>query len=180
MADIGALPTKNSVRITSTTGDFGTIPAATASAAGVMTADHVKKLEAIWQWHQTLEAGGKSLVIQAPTVDTSNFPTRMEIQQALAQLPRGQSSVPDIAALRSQVSDLQQQLLETTARALSGPPVTFQDGSQETIDQRARAVLEGVIQGMAGIEDRLQSVETVIEVLRRVADQKASAQEAAA
>ncbi len=176
MADIGALPTRTTVRITSSTGDFGTIPAVTPRSAGVMTAEQAERLETIWQWHQTMQSGGGSLVIQHASPDLSQYPTRMEIQQALQSLPRGADSTPALAALRSQVNDLQRQLRDAATQALNSPPIIHQE-TGETIDSRARAVLQGVIEGMAGLDDRLAQVETVIDVLRRVAEQKASIKE---
>ena len=46
MASIGFLPTASTVEVREPDGDGGTIPAATARAAGVMTARHVRVLEA--------------------------------------------------------------------------------------------------------------------------------------
>lgn len=174
MADIGALPTKTTVRITSTTGDFGTIPAATASSAGVMTADQVQKLERLWQFHETNAGGGTLVVHSQPAVDTSQFPTRLEIQQALSALPKAQDPSRIVAAMRAQVDDLHRQLRDMSANAMRQTPLIQNEPTGEVSDARARAVLDGVIQGMNQIDDRLTEVEKVISILRSLASYKAA------
>lgn len=100
MADIGAIPTKTTVRITSTTGDFGTISAATESAAGVMTANHVKSLNQVLAW------GMLNGLAPAEPADTSNLARRDEVAAALRVVaehhtPQIEKLMGEIAALRS-------------------------------------------------------------------------------
>lgn len=100
MADIGAIPTKTTVRITSTTGDFGTIPAATEASAGVMTAHHVKSLNQVLAW------GMLNGLAPAEPADTSNLVRREEVAAAIRVVaeqhaPQIEKLTAEIAALRS-------------------------------------------------------------------------------
>ena len=177
MSDIGAIPTKTSVRITSTTGDFGTIPGATRTAAGVMTADQAGQLEDLWQIHLTRQSGGAPLVINsAPAVDTSQFPTRVELQHALSALPKAPDVGGIVNALRQQMADLQKRVLE--AGQPKAPSVVVQQGdTTATVDTVARDVIKGIIQGMESLEDRVAEIERKFDTLRLVAQHKAQMEE---
>ena len=94
MADIGVLPTKNSIRITSSSGEHGTIPGATRSAAGVMTADQAGRLDDLWARCEG-DGGGGAITIFPPAPLVSPRPaialsvdavTRPEMRQALGQI----------------------------------------------------------------------------------------------
>mgnify|MGYP003419521563 FL=1 len=83
MADIGVQPTKNSVRLTSSTGEHGTITSASPAQAGVMSAAQALQLE---QLVSRLESGTLSNVTLLPPSRASTLPadavTRPELQAA--------------------------------------------------------------------------------------------------
>jgi hypothetical protein len=88
MADIGVLPTKTTIRLTSSTGDSGTITGATRAAAGIMTADQAARLDDLWG---RAEGDGGAIQILPPLVrPVASLPvdavTRAEMRQALSAL----------------------------------------------------------------------------------------------
>lgn len=85
MTNIGVQPTKNSIRLTSSTGDHGTLPAATESSAGIATAEQVKRWNEAWQWLSLAREDG-SMMIGPPPVDLSAYVTRAEVQNALQRV----------------------------------------------------------------------------------------------
>lgn len=178
MADLGAIPMKTCVEVTTTDGQNGTIPGATATAAGVMTAEHVKMLDELWKVHRTKASQGSSPVVvhqRAPEIDTSQFATRMELDQALASIPR---HAPDLSApmqaLRQRVESLARQVSDMPAQAEAPPVVVHQEGADgEVVDRRAREILQGVIRGMADVDDRVGDIERKIATLKLVAKQNA-------
>lgn len=163
MATIGFLPTKTTMQVREPDGDGGTIPAATRSAAGVMTAQHVEWLESLWRRSETSGAG-VPVIIERP-VDTSQFLTRPEARQLLQQIPRMIDVTPDVRALQNQVVSLHERLSESEATRLMLAPPT----QGEAVDTRARRVLDGILSGMEQIDLRLQAVEQAIETLRSFA-----------
>lgn len=118
MADIGVMPSRTTVRITSTTGENGTIPGATPRAAGCMTADHASRLETLWQVHETA-SGGQLVVIERPapahdSVTLTELRAMLgEVQKAIAapvivQAPAGPDAVsPRLDEIERQIADLQ-------------------------------------------------------------------------
>lgn len=95
MADIGVLPSKTSVSITSSNGENGTIPAATPSAAGVMTAEHVKKLERVYSAIETGTVHLEPIVIEAPQPRAPvDAVTRGELRTVVAEIQRTISATP--------------------------------------------------------------------------------------
>lgn len=167
MARIGFIPNKTSMEVREPDGDTGQIPAATETAAGIMTARHVQMLEEVYAAMRS-QCGSAPMIIERPWPDTSQFLTKLEARQLLQQIPRAMDMAPEVMALRSQVAELYDQISGTSRQLLAAP-----DTSAATVDATARQVLEGVISGMDGIEQRLRSVEQVITVLRHVADAKA-------
>lgn len=166
MARIGFIPTKTGMEVREPDGDTGQIPAASASAAGIMTAQHVQMLEEVYASLRS-NGGGGPVIIERPA-DTSQFLTKIEARQLLQQMPRALDVTPEVRALRTQVADLYDQISGSSRQLLANP-----ETPAATIDVTARTVLEGVISGMDGIEQRLRAVEQVITVLRHVADAKA-------
>lgn len=167
MARIGFVPNKTSMEVREPDGDTGQIPAATEVAAGIMTARHVQMLEEVYAALRS-QGGGAPMIIERPSADTSQFLTKLEARQLLQQIPRTLDMGPEVRALRSQVAELYDQLSGSSRQLLAAP-----DAPAATVDATARQVLDGVISGMDGIEQRLRSVEQVISVLRHVADAKA-------
>lgn len=81
----GCLPTKTTIRIKSSTGEFTDVPAATRSTAGVMTADHVARLEAV---EASVHAGGSDGVVILPPAPAPRLDgvSRAELATTLGQL----------------------------------------------------------------------------------------------
>lgn len=88
MADIGVLPSKTSVSITSSNGENGTIPAATPTAAGCMTAEHVKKLERVYTAIETGTVHLEPIVIEAPAKPPADTVSRGELRAVVSELQR--------------------------------------------------------------------------------------------
>lgn len=115
MADIGVLPSKTAISITSTTGEKGTIPAATRSAAGCMSAEQARQLELLYGLHET---GGGVVVIEPPA--RTDAVTRSELRQVLTTLQR---TMPPPTALlpvgtdyESRLADLERREMDTALR----------------------------------------------------------------
>lgn len=156
MTHIGVLPTKSSVRVTSSNGDSGTIPAATPSGAGVMSAEQARQLETLWTRSGT-QPDAQPLVVIEPSRPVDAV-TKGELVQVLQSLP---------------VADMQRQLADLS-RQMQHPPATL-----AIPDQHTRDILAQAIQQMAAMDERLIAVERVIAVLRDVAALKAAVGEAA-
>ncbi len=148
----GVLPTKTSIQIRESDGSTGTIPSATPTAAGCMTAEHVRRLEALWLLHET--GGGGALVMQ-PSVDTSAFVTVEQLRGLLARLepqrrvpsepraPLPQVSGGEIAHVRDQVSDIGNRVAMLEMR-----PMPESD----------RAYLESIDHRLAIVEETLRDI----------------------
>lgn len=86
MADIGVLPTRTTIRITSSTGECGTVPAATPTAAGVMTAEQAGQLSQLWAWMHAGDSSGQVVIMPppvAPRAAAVDSVSRIEMQAAL-------------------------------------------------------------------------------------------------
>lgn len=125
MADIGVLPSKTSLSITSSTGENGSIPAATTRAAGCMTAVHVQQLETLWLIHQTGSAGDP-LVIQAPAARPADAVSRGELRAVVAEMQRAiaanHQTLPAIAhdaSLEERLVQMEERERAHEARVLS-------------------------------------------------------------
>jgi hypothetical protein len=131
MADIGVQPTKTTIRLTSSTGESGTITSANASQAGVMSAAQAAQLEALIARLQdgTLPVSNVTIM---PPVRSPQIPhdvvTRPEMQAAFeawrqevladvnAILIRIRSEVP----VASQVSGIDHARIERAETAIVG------------------------------------------------------------
>lgn len=168
MADIGVIPTRTSIQLREPDGDAGTIPAATPSAAGCMTADQAKQLIELWQWHRAHVGGGNAVIIEQ-AADTSNFVDRLELKAMLQKLPAAMDSTPQIQALRAQVDSLSRRLTDEARAALPAPS----DGQGPAVDQTARNVLDVVLTSYEALELRVRDLETIIARLTAIAETKA-------
>lgn len=166
MPDIGVIPTRTSIQLREPDGDAGTIPAATPSSAGCMTADQARQLQELYQWHRT--HAGTGIETHA---DTSNYVDRLELRAMLQQLPRALDTTPQITALRSQVESLSRMIGDESRALLPPPQSTLQ--STDPVDRTARGILEAVITNFEALEQRVRVVEHVIDTLKAVADYKA-------
>lgn len=161
MARINFVPHKSGVEVREPDGDVGLLPAATAAAAGVMTAQHVQMLE---EAHRAMHGqGGASPVIIERGPDTSQFPTRTEVAQLLRSMPQALSITPEMQALRSQVVALQDQFRGVSAGLLAPPP-----GPSDLVDERARSVLDHLITQFEALDQRLRHVEDMEPRLARI------------
>ncbi len=148
MADIGCHPTRTTLRITSTTGDHGTIEGASEQAAGCMTAEQVRRLNKLWSM---VETGTSSpLIIQSEAADTSHLVSKDELRQVLTQIPR-----VDTAEFTRRLAALEQ------AKPLSLPA----PGSSIDVDR----IVQTVVQVMedAHAEER-RTLEARIAALERI------------
>lgn len=122
MADIGVLPSRTSVQITSTAGASGTIPAATSRAAGCMTAEQVTHLDALWQTHLTA-GGGPLMAIERPAQQVSGV-SRAELHQMMSEMSKALAPpitlVPetDVAARVADLETRHEQLRQIVVQVL--------------------------------------------------------------
>ena len=143
MARIGVIPTKTSLELREPDGDAGTLPAASESSAGVMTARHVQMLEEVYG---AVKAGGGATIIMersAPVarIDTSEFVRRTELGRMLADVvvrmpePAPVPLIPvlppsaaqsEVEALRDAVSSLQR-TVEAQERTIQVIVTLFDD-----------------------------------------------------
>lgn len=166
MPDIGIIPTRTSIQLREPDGDAGTIPAATPSSAGCMTADQARQLQELYTWHRTHAGTGAPVIIETQA-DTSNYVDRLELRAMLQQLPRALDTTPQIAALRSQVESLSRMIGDESRILLPAPK------SDDTVDRTARGIIEAVITNFEALEQRVRVVEHVIDTLKAVAEYKA-------
>ncbi len=165
MARIGVLPTKTSLQLRDGgDGGAGTLPAATPTAAGVMTAHQVQMLEEVWQ---SMQSGGSASapVIIERAADTSHLVTRDELKALLAVMPRAMDMTPQLHALRGEIETLRIAASDGGQRALPGP----------SVDHGAREILDHVLAGFEQMEARLRAVEAVTNTIRALADIKGEA-----
>ena len=94
MADIGVLPTRTGVNITSSNGQNGTIPAATPKAAGCMSADQAQQLDALWRASLTSDQGPAPIVIERPAQRPVDVVSRSELRAAIAEVSRAVAANP--------------------------------------------------------------------------------------
>lgn len=136
MGKIGVLPTKTSIELRDPDGDAGTIPAATTSAAGVMSAQHVRMLEEVYS---AIRSGGVIEIITpspaAPSVG----------QGQLDAIRQG------FAGLSQRVADLE--------RALAAPP--SQDAGPLQLDVTRR--LEAAEHGIAANGQQIVTVASALD-----------------
>ena len=120
MADIGVLPSKTSISITSSNGENGTIPAASPKAAGCMTAEHSRQLETLWTLHQT-EGQTEAVVIQAPAPSRPvDAVTRGELRMVVAEMQRSiaANAAPQTPLAIAHDTGLEDRLVQMEAREM--------------------------------------------------------------
>ena len=155
----GVLPSKNSLRLSLPNGDHGTVQAATPSAAGCMTADHVQRLEALWQAHQT-QTGAIVIERPAASVDVSQMVTREQLKGILGAIPRTIDARAVVQPLAAEIADIRAQMLALPAPTPDAGPVS--------------GVVAQVIEQVSIMDERLRAVEQVIDAIRQVAAIKAA------
>jgi len=160
----GALPTRTSVVVTDTRGDQATIPAATETAAGVMTAEQVRQLEALWRVHQT--QAGPTVIIE-PSRPDPNLVTREQLVKALQAMP-----APDVLPLERRIADL-------SARMAALPAPTSDSGPlRSTVEQ----IIEQMRHDQAELDSlgaRVKRLESMLDALAQLAEIKAATADAA-
>lgn len=169
MARIDVIPTKTSIELREPDGDAGTIPAASRASAGVMTAQQARMLEEVFVWFQT-NAGASAPVIIERAPDLSQYATKLELKQMLQAIPRALDMGPDVSRLRGELMALQTEMMDASRRALPAPSM-----STDVVDHTARQVLEAMLTQYEALDQRLRSVESVIDTLRSVAEMKGAA-----
>lgn len=165
MAKIGVLPTKTSIELREPDGDAGTLPAATESAAGVMTAQHVKMLAEVWASYR---GGAQPIVIEAaaPPVDTSQFVTRAEAAHLMSEVQR---RIPPPVPLKvvSAPSAVDQQvaaLREAVARMQQVAPVDEAMAARIERMERDQQAMVAEITDLRRIIDAILSADVVASV----------------
>lgn len=164
MAKIGVLPTKTSIELREPDGDAGTLPAATESAAGVMTAQHVKMLAEVWASYR---GGAQPIVIEAaaPPVDTSQFVTRAEAAHLMSEVQR---RIPPPVPLKvvSAPSAVDQQvaaLREAVARMQAAPVDEAMAARIERLERDHQAIV-AEINDLRRIIDAILNADVVTSV----------------
>jgi hypothetical protein len=167
MARIGVIPTKETVQLREPDGDAGTIPAATESAAGVMTAQQVRMLRDVYG---RMQGDSAAPVVIERAADTSHLVTRDEVQALVQAIPRSLDMTPTLAALRSEIESVRREATDNTQRLLSAP----QSSPTEIVDPVARQVMDGVIAGLERLDARLREVERFVQTVNALAEIKGS------
>jgi len=167
MARIGVLPTKTSVELREPDGDAGTIPGATPSNAGVMTARQAQMLEDVWSRLQGGADFSAPVIIERPSADMSQYATKLEVKALLQAIPKAFDMAPQIQAVRGELMALRGEM--TGHAAPVALPAT---SGGDVVDQTARRVLEQVIGQFEVLDGRLRQVEAVADTLRMLADVK--------
>lgn len=146
--DLGVLPSKTSVTVTSSvTGANATLPAATESAAGVMSAEQARQLALLYTRHETGQDSTAPLVIQRPAADSVS---RGELRAVVSEMQRmvaanASQPVPLIqhdGTLPDRVAVLERMITDYEARIST---------MAETLDT-ALAVIEGLGHGQQFLE----------------------------
>lgn len=164
MATIGVIPTKTSIELRDPDGDAGTLPAATESAAGVMTAQHVKMLEEAWRAYRQ---GGSTVIVgqRAVPVDTSHFMTRDDVLRLVGEavvdtVPHATPQSLAHLATRDEVAAL--------ARAVDEIPA-LPNVANEQLLQRLVTMIDAANQRTDALEARFEGLVTTVEHILRVA-----------
>lgn len=167
MGRISFIPSKQSVEVREPDGDVGVMPGATAAAAGVMTADYVRRLEEI-ESRLSQGAGAAPVIIERGAApDMSQYMTKSEVRALLVAMQKPIDMTPEVSALRGEVAALHAQLQHGAQKMLAAPA---QAG--EVVDERARAILDGALAGFESLDQRLRAVEAVFDRLSVIAEVK--------
>lgn len=142
MADIGVQPTKDTVRITSSTGEHATITAANGSQAGIMSARQARQLEDL---ASRLESGTISTVeilrpAPRPITPQITLPpdlvTRSELRDALEQW-RG-TVLQDVTAILNTIR--QEVPVETQVSSIDSGRLHQIELAISNLDQRLQTI----------------------------------------
>ncbi len=155
MAAIGVLPTKTCVELKEPDGDKGTIPGATASAAGVMTAQHVRMLEEVY--HAVRSNGVVEIITPAavaPSVGNAQLDAIRKgfsnVSERVAHLERAVTQQPQPTELMLSPPDLTERMnhadhkIATLAEALDGLAAMVEQAIQrvEFVEHHALASVQ--------------------------------------
>lgn len=157
MAHIGVLPTRTSVNVTSSNGATGSIPAATPASAGCMTAEHARRLDALWAASQS--GMGQTIVLE-PQPLPADLVSRAEFDRAVRAIQRPTPPTLDITPIARQLEDLRAKVEAPAAQAITDPI--------------ARQIIDQVLVTMEDFDGRLRRIERVISTLQQVAEVKAA------
>jgi predicted nucleotide-binding protein len=154
MADIGVQPTKTTIRLTSSTGESGTITSASASQAGVMSAAQAAQLQ---QLVAKLESGTLSNVTLLP-------PAR-----AMHATPADVVTRPELqAAFEAWRQEVLADVNDILRRIRTEVPVAHQvSGIDNTRLERAEAAIVGLAQEVDGIKRTLGQLGEISEMFAR-------------
>lgn len=156
MPSIGVIPTKTTLELREPDGDAGTIPAATESAAGCMTAAHVRQLAEVYG--RVVSDGMQIAAWHVP--DMAGFVTRDDLRMALAAVVKPD---PRIAVLEDRIK-----ALSVPPPMPSGAPWVPQDMASLADIERLTRDLQVVVQqvdAMRQILLQLCGKEVVADIL---------------
>jgi hypothetical protein len=153
---MGFIPTKTSVQARGPEGPQGDIPGATAGSAGVMTADQVRMLETVFQWHQTMQGGGGvvEIIRPAPTAGNAQLDAIRKgfsnVSERVAHLERAVTQQPQPTELMLSPPDLTERMdhadhkIATLAEALDGLAAMVEEALQRVqfVEQHALASVQ--------------------------------------
>ena len=155
---MGFIPTKTSVQARGPEGPQGDIPGATRASAGVMTADQVRMLETVFQWHQTVAGGGGVIEIITPAPAASPVGVAQleairqgfgTVSQRVADLERAMAAPRPVEAVVPEGADVSERL------AYAEQNIAANDHKIATVaaalDQIA-ALVEGALQRIEFVE----------------------------
>ena len=157
MADIGVQPTKNSVRLTSSTGECGTITAASPSQAGIMSASQAAQLEALIA---RLENG---------TLTTASNVTILPPTRAAVQIPADVVTKPELqVAFEAWRQEVLADVNDILQRIRTEVPVTHQVAGIDNVRlERAEAAIVGLAHEVEGIKRTLGQLGEISEMFAR-------------
>lgn len=161
---IGVQPSTTSLVLSDGGGQNGTIPAATERAAGCMTAQMVRDLEALKLWRVGIETGGETGV---------DVITRSELMTALAPLKARAQSADlsfDLRRLQSRLDALEQspQSLSLPAPDISAERVSLLEEAVAGLGKELMRSIENeqaMASRVAEIESRLAMIANVSKKL---------------
>lgn len=139
MTDIGILPTKTGVRVNSSTGRHGDIPAVEESLAGVMTPALLKILNELDRWKRGIESGNDGSRAETDVI------TRKELQEEISRVVKSAQLAP---ALYQVPAGMAPEYADTTL----APRV-------DAVERRMSALEGNAQQNAETLSTRLQAVE---------------------
>jgi hypothetical protein len=169
MARITFLPTSEGVEVRDPGGDTGSLPVASVKSAGIVTAQHMRMLDEVFQWFRTHAGSSAPVVIERPAPDLGIYATRDDVRALVQALPRAIDMGPEIARLRGELVALRSDIDAPRQALIAATAPT----SAQIEDRVARDVLQNIISQYETMDQRLRAVESVIETLRAMANIKA-------